>query len=78
MIIDGLRKKGGRTIEEALHGRVKVEVPAVTIVMVVIAVVVVAVLVVTAVIRVYSGRLAGHRDSGPASKFFMRSTVLPL
>jgi hypothetical protein len=75
MIIDELRKN----IEKALHGFVKVEVPAATIVMVVIAVVVVAVvLVVTAVIRVCSGRFEGHRDPRPASKFLMRSAVLPL
>jgi hypothetical protein len=74
IIIDGLRKKGGRTLKKPFH---EVEVPAVTIVMVVIAVVVVAVLVVTVVMRVCSGRFEGHRDPGPASKFFKRSAVLP-
>jgi hypothetical protein len=44
----------------------KVEVPAVTVV---IALIVVAVLVVTVVIRVCSGRLAGHRGPRPARKY---------
>jgi hypothetical protein len=57
-----IEKEGWAHFEEALHGCVKVEVPAVTVVMVVLAAVMVAVLVVTVAIRVCSGRFAGHRD----------------